>query len=126
MNKRCYICRETKPISEFYGDRSKADGYDTKCKACNKVVTKVRSDRAQERRTALLKELVGVRGCRLCGETDEVVLTFHHVDPGQKLGRVHEFVNGRKSERRLREEVAKCIVLCLNCHRRVHAGVAHI
>ena len=59
--------------------------------------------------------------CYVCGETDPVVLQFHHVDPDQK-----SFVIGRAIHsygmNRLKEEIAKCVILCANCHRRVHAG----
>ena len=55
--------------------------------------------------------------CDGCGETDPVVLDFHHVK-GQKLFCVSQFVDC--SDKRLWDEIAKCIVLCANCHRRRH------
>lgn len=35
--KRCSICRETKPVSDFYKSAQKADGYAYECKACRSV-----------------------------------------------------------------------------------------
>jgi len=35
--KRCSKCKEVKPVSEFYKDRSRPDGYMYSCKACRKV-----------------------------------------------------------------------------------------
>lgn len=58
-------------------------------------------------------------GCSSCGETDPTVLDFHHVR-GPKL-----FTIGSGAKRvgvaTLRAEIAKCEVLCANCHRRAHA-----
>ena len=33
---RCHKCKETKPTSEFYADRSKASGFCGRCKACDR------------------------------------------------------------------------------------------
>lgn len=32
--KRCWRCKETKPVSEFYKNRSKKDGLQDRCKGC--------------------------------------------------------------------------------------------
>lgn len=58
-------------------------------------------------------------GCSRCDEKDIACLDFHHV--GGKDKQVSGLVNC--SEHRLRAEIEKCIVLCANCHRKVHAGV---
>lgn len=53
-------------------------------------------------------------GCSRCGERDRRTLSFHHVDPADKL-----FTIGRTlhvQAQRLRDEIAKCVVLCANCH----------
>ena len=34
--KRCYACRETKHITEFYKNHSRPDGLNSECKACAK------------------------------------------------------------------------------------------
>ena len=39
-SKRCYKCRETKPVSEFRRNRSKKDGFSCDCKACHAVYVK--------------------------------------------------------------------------------------
>ena len=35
--KRCSKCGETKPVSEFFKDKTKKDGYRSGCKACHKA-----------------------------------------------------------------------------------------
>jgi hypothetical protein len=38
--KKCRICGEVLPITEFYKQESCADDYETKCKACKKLLSK--------------------------------------------------------------------------------------
>ena len=38
--KQCFRCNETKPLSEFYGNRSRWDGHSDECKDCNKALRK--------------------------------------------------------------------------------------
>jgi len=42
--KRCTTCKQAKPVSEFYKDRSKPDGHTYDCKACRKVYYEVNRD----------------------------------------------------------------------------------
>lgn len=65
-------------------------------------------------------------GCAICGEREACCLVFHHLDPTQK-----EFELGRNSGRHmnwkaLMDEIDKCVVLCFNCHSKVHAGLLQI
>ena len=89
----------------------------------------------QERRKYLLKAVqrrrekvrlmaVNYKGgcCQVCGYDRCIeALEFHHLDPTQK-----DFGISRKgytrSWEKVKEEVEKCILLCANCHREVHAG----
>jgi hypothetical protein len=62
-------------------------------------------------------------GCALCPEDDPCCISAHHVDPKQK-----EFEIGRRSGQgysadSISAELQKCIPLCENCHRKVHAGL---
>lgn len=56
--------------------------------------------------------------CLECGEERPPALDFHH--PGTKERSVSEMVNDGYSTASIREEIAKCLVLCANCHRREH------
>ena len=59
--------------------------------------------------------------CLLCAETDPICLDFHHIDPTKKESTI-SYAFHSYSKKRLEEEISKCVVLCSNCHRRVHAG----
>ena len=37
MNKTCCACGEEKSLTEFHRDKSKKDGYKSRCKECHKV-----------------------------------------------------------------------------------------
>lgn len=63
-------------------------------------------------------------GCVRCGEADPVVLDFHHRDPATKLRDISS-MRQTGEEQGLREEIAKCDVLCCNCHRKIHAADLH-
>jgi hypothetical protein len=61
--------------------------------------------------------------CHQCGESASICLDFHHTDPHKKdinLGRVK---NWGYSIERIQAEMNKCIVLCANCHRKIHANL---
>jgi predicted HNH restriction endonuclease len=63
--------------------------------------------------------------CRVCGYAKcPGALEFHHLDPDEK-----EFGFGTGHTRawaRMVEELKKCILLCANCHREVHAGLVAV
>jgi transposase-like protein len=72
----------------------------------------------------LVKEAGGC--CVLCGY-DEFpgALHFHHLDPSTKsFGLAMRGLT--KSIERLREEAAKCVLLCANCHAKIEWGVAEL
>jgi hypothetical protein len=58
--------------------------------------------------------------CSRCKESHSVCLEFHHIDPTTKEHNISMMYRSH-SEKRILEEIAKCIVLCANCHRKEHA-----
>ena len=58
--------------------------------------------------------------CVKCGESDPACLDFHHRDGDEKQANL-AVVGASWSQARLEEELAKCDVLCANCHRKLHA-----
>ena len=71
----------------------------------------------EEKKQLLLDARIG--GCVKCGENDPACLDFHHRDGKRnKLGNIGEI--RRFSNERILAEIAKCDVLCANCHRKHH------
>jgi hypothetical protein len=58
--------------------------------------------------------------CSVCGESRLACLDFHHVT-GEKESTINGLVQKSRGVRRLGAEMKKCIVLCANCHRVIHA-----
>lgn len=58
--------------------------------------------------------------CTRCGFDHPAVLDFHHLDPSEKEANVVIMVHEGYAKERILEEIAKCIVVCANCHRIIH------
>jgi hypothetical protein len=72
----------------------------------------------------LIEEAGGA--CVLCGyDAVPAALEFHHVDPTQKrFGLAARGITRAIAE--LREEAAKCVLLCGNCHAAVESGAVQL
>ena len=55
--------------------------------------------------------------CKICHNSNPVVLVFHHRDPTQKDRNVPRL----STKKKVLKEVSKCDILCDNCHRILHA-----
>jgi hypothetical protein len=70
---------------------------------------------------AWFAELKSELACERCGENHPACLGFHHADPSAKETTVAEAVKRGFGRKRLLAEIAKCEVLCANCHAKHHA-----
>jgi transposase len=104
-------------VTEF--GRRRGGGY--RCLKC-------RTDAVSERRRRVKQVLVEEAGgaCALCGYDRCVgALQFHHVDPSaKKFALSHRGIS--RSIARARQEAAKCVLLCGNCHVEVESGLRSI
>ena len=57
--------------------------------------------------------------CEVCGESHVATLDFHHKDPSTKEIIISESI-WRWSWNTIKKEIDKCVVLCSNCHRKLH------
>jgi hypothetical protein len=51
-------------------------------------------------------------------------LVFHHVDPAVKDLAIADALRRGFAKKRILAEMAKCVVLCANCHIKLHAREA--
>ena len=80
-------------------------------------------ERKKQRRQEMiswLREYKGTLACLQCGETHPACLDFHHRDRNEKDFRISALGNMGWSKERVLTEIAKCDVLCANCHRKLH------
>jgi len=61
--------------------------------------------------------------CARCGFSDPRALDFHHREGADKEVRIAKILGKGWGTARILEEMAKCDVLCANCHRILHAEV---
>lgn len=67
------------------------------------------------------QELLANRSCSVCGYSKSIhALHFHHLDPKTKSFGIDIRQCSNRSMDILLAEVAKCIVLCANCHAEEH------
>lgn len=131
--KICSVCGEEKPLTEFNFRNKSKRIYNNQCKLCqnkrrrelyNLIYKERYKDRLKENKLKhkqLIKntiEQLKSCGCVFCGEKDTCCLDFHHLKD-------KEFTISHKEDislNKLLEEISKCIVVCANCHRKIHAG----
>lgn len=90
----------------------------------NRVKIREDRDNYKEYIAEFLAEHKHSVGCLLCPENFPPALDFHHM--GDKLETLSMARNRGRSIRRIVDEMAKCVVLCANCHRKVHSGVLSV
>lgn len=60
------------------------------------------------------------RKCSSCPENNPCCLEFHHIDPSKKEIEIGKAASRKWSIERLKKEIKKCLLLCANCHRKLH------
>lgn len=128
--KLCPGCNKLLAAPLFSKNKARKDGLQSWCKHCKSQYAKKRykesEDYRDRRRTnatsrkealkdiARLEKLKGT--CTMCGESDPVVLDHDHIDPSTKSFSISNPPGVTIEE--YRTELAKCRLLCANCHRR--------
>ena len=59
-------------------------------------------------------------GCTLCQEANPYIIEYHHLDPTTKLRDIRSLIKRNSAWSKIFHEVKKCVLLCVNCHRKVH------
>jgi hypothetical protein len=119
--RTCYSCKEVRPLSMFYIEAEKRraatlgrTSIQHMCRLCSREVAVKR----MAPRRAIIDEARAV-GCADCGVVNLAhpeIFDFDHLPGHVKLGSVTAFLT-KGSIDDLRAEIAKCEVVCSNCHR---------
>lgn len=129
--KRCPKCDTDLPLSAF--NRMKG-GHQHWCRDCFRTYFRERGQKhrdqsraARARRGTAAREhvLAHLRAhpCTDCGEDEILVLEFDH-HRGEKLANIAQLVSQAADLGRVKAEIARCEVVCCNCHRRRTAARA--
>ena len=118
------------PRREFAWRRRQIGQRDSFCRPCRKAYgrehylanreryieqARLQTARLQLERTRFLLDFFVTHPCSDCGETDPVVLEFDHLrDKTLNIGAALS----RRNWNAILDEMAKCEVVCANCHRR--------
>ncbi len=112
----CSKCKTNKEPSMFYlnEDGSRKHSY---CKTCQ-------TQNVLDRQRLWKRKAIEYKGskCVICQyDKYDGALEFHHKDPSHKeyglsAGRLKTFLSSKN-------ELDKCLLVCSNCHREIHAGL---
>lgn len=102
--KFCYTCNQWLPSDECYR---------TKCKKCF-------NDNIREKKRLAKLEFIDILGgkCQACGYSNPAGLDFHHINPNEKKFIIPSW--SRHAKIQVYEELKKCKLLCVNCHKEFH------
>lgn len=146
--KKCSKCSIVKSLNEFDIAHSSLDGRASSCKTCSRISSKKWyvnggkekgrewykknklkvSSSFRSKRDAAKLEFIGLLGgsCSVCGVTPSddfpvACFDFHHRGKGKEMNisKVSRLVTPYNNEA-IFIELAKCVVLCANCHRSHH------
>ena len=79
------------------------------------MIEKSRNSKLRAR--AYVARVLSESACAWFGESNPMVLEFDHGDHSSKSHNVSRMVSMGYAVAAVAEEVAKCVVLCANCHR---------
>ena len=128
--RRCGRCRQEKGLGEFAWRRKARGQRDNYCRPCRAAYKQEHYaanrqryiSAARSRKIALIAErtdyivaFLREHPCVDCGESDPVVLEFDHLR--DKKFTISKGLQDREWQSVL-DEIAKCDVVCANCHRR--------
>lgn len=79
----------------------------------------------REKQKQLFQDWKIKQSCQVCQENTPECLDLHHLNPKEKEYSIGSLSSRIKFER-LMQEIEKCVVLCSNCHRKLHAGLIQL
>jgi hypothetical protein len=131
MEKTCTKCNQIKSIKDFTRRKSSKDNYHSRCKTCtrkdtqqhykqNKSYYLAKNKRQKAKLCSWFKNYKVTLKCNQCDESHISCLSFHHIDPSKKEINVATAVARTWSKEKIISEIEKCIILCENCHRKLH------
>lgn len=135
--KTCTLCKKKKQKKSFNKKNTTKDGLQNVCRECNrarsrqyyndnkdlhKKNTYKNRKRHQDKIYAFINRYKRICSCFFCRENNSVCLDFHHKNGADKEYNIGNLCSQTTSLDKVKSEIRKCVVLCSNCHRKLHAG----
>ncbi len=117
--KPCRYCGKTYSLADF----GIAKTTDTKtyrrqkCRFCYRET----KNKLKTSRRGWIEAYKEAHGCIRCKIQDPRVLEFHHTDTKLKEFNIADYYYSQFGIEKLKKEISKCVVICANCHRILHA-----
>jgi hypothetical protein len=135
--KKCSKCNVEKPVEDFLWKNKSKNQRHYSCKECYKELRKAsydknaqyyrdKSKRRRKEHSIQYEEYKKSLFCKMCGETESVCLDFHHLNSDSKQFTIGSRKYSSGNFQKTINEIKKCVVLCANCHRKVHAGIIRL
>ena len=139
--KECKTCGDEIDLDEY---PKRGSGRRANCKGCTNARARELYHGNEEKRKRRIKKVrINTVNCRRrikeridklkqhpcskCGGSyPPTVMEFHHQDPTEKEINISNAVAAGWSMERLLREIAKCTLLCANCHRMIHLPVSSL
>lgn len=127
--RTCTYCGKRKPLTEF-SSRGKGKTHSW-CKPCVKDYDhkryeidwkqiRKRNEQHKKENVEWFNEYKTTLHCVVCKEDSPECLDFHHLDERKEMN--ISTMRRYHSKESILKEIAKCTVVCSNCHRKIHSG----
>lgn len=135
--KECSACKRSKSFESFYKRKVSPDGLTYKCKDCTNKYSKKhygdnrgyylkKAKKNNQKYKDFWTEYFKSKSCLCCGETESCTFDFHHLDPREKEYNISNMLSRKFTKEKVLKEIDKCVLLCSNCHRKVHAKIINL
>ena len=127
--RTCSICKESKPLEEFYWLNKAQGRRRSDCKVCRSAVAAKRwasgsekesnyqsKARRVERAREYIWELFKNSKCFDCGLRNPIVFEFDHTGT-DKTKDISKMLSQNYGLEAIKAEIAKCDIVCANCHK---------
>ena len=130
MKKICTKCKKEKNVKEFNIRNTRKGTFSCWCKECFREYDRAKWKSSKTRRKNNLEknakrvirnkqfvwDYCKKHPCEDCGKENPVVLGFDHMNPELKRTEVSNLIRCAYGLDTIKKEIAKCRVLCANCH----------
>ncbi len=130
-HKKCSSCGEEKEITNFHFKNKTKQSRNSNCIECqlkygkkhyndNKEVYIDQAKQWKLNEKIKFYNWLSLKSCEKCNEENIVLLEFHHPDDNKEFNISSKI--GIMSFESLQDEINKCEIICVSCHRKVTAN----